>query len=650
MEERDWKKTKLSLERPYRDDHGERIPVLLDITPDGEQVFETPEHPTKLLGENLRRIFNERGVDFFERQDSLPSGVAQPLDAADQPNEDEESVLDPAKTVLTPEELYNLRKECIPQLFIALGEMTEARDVLSLLLSSAPSQHVSAASSLPPSALTATVVTKPPPISSVEVFNAQLTIGGKDEALRKAANIFGVAATKLEKSRQSSENYWADALKIRRANWGLVPAPLPLGAPTGKGADKTSKDFFISFGLEESPVQFRRRALAHMGTYDAASNNLQFPHRRRHRLRISLAVADSGQTACTFRNAPDLLNAVSLNESLTAAQKELIDEEVFSVLIREASNLPTASTRVSERLIVIDVAERIELQFEMVAITLNPLIVSTSWTLTCDLIYHTLHALLLCMHTTQKSQRILSRGPSKPYSSAIPTGRSVLLQPIIDLLQYQQFCTRIKTELNKLTSALRSAGVPCILRFDAVGETGQYLQRRLATGDSSLRVGGEALLRIDNRQTLRLTFASPSSLTAHLPQATLSIASVPQLCQLLADEAEKCLLSKLCESGERYDRTSVASTWFVDAVSGKTVGRWEGCIVYVQCLRPFRRLIRCRNFCVSFNQDFAVHSSAYRLDRGNTDKLSLYDTYSPQTAASLIVWQQQVLERVLSEH
>jgi hypothetical protein len=40
MEQPSWKKTKLSLERPYKDDKGERIPVLLDITPDGVQVFE----------------------------------------------------------------------------------------------------------------------------------------------------------------------------------------------------------------------------------------------------------------------------------------------------------------------------------------------------------------------------------------------------------------------------------------------------------------------------------------------------------------------------------------------------------------------------------------------------------------------------------
>lgn len=38
--EPEWKKTTLSLERPYKDDSGVCIPVLLDITPEGEQVVE----------------------------------------------------------------------------------------------------------------------------------------------------------------------------------------------------------------------------------------------------------------------------------------------------------------------------------------------------------------------------------------------------------------------------------------------------------------------------------------------------------------------------------------------------------------------------------------------------------------------------------
>lgn len=99
--------------------------------------------------------------------------------------------------------------------------------------------------------LSATVVTKPPAIVSVRAFNAQLAIGGKDEALRRAADVFKVATESMERARVKGEKYWVDALKIRRGNWGLIPAPLPFGSAIGKGADKTSKDFLVSFGLEE---------------------------------------------------------------------------------------------------------------------------------------------------------------------------------------------------------------------------------------------------------------------------------------------------------------------------------------------------------------------------------------------------------------
>lgn len=130
--------------------------------------------------------------------------------------------------------------------------MTQARDLLCFLLSSTTSSKESSpVPSLPSDTLTASVVSKPPAISSVDAFNAQLTIGGKDEALRKAADVFKQAASRLERSRLNSEKYWVDALKIRKANWSLVPAPLPVWAPSGKGSDRTSKDFLVSFGLEE---------------------------------------------------------------------------------------------------------------------------------------------------------------------------------------------------------------------------------------------------------------------------------------------------------------------------------------------------------------------------------------------------------------
>ncbi|KAG8218859.1 subunit 17 of mediator complex-domain-containing protein [Butyriboletus roseoflavus] len=556
--EPEWKRTKLSLERPYKDDSGAPIPVLLDITPEGEQIVEPTERPTTVLGENLRRIFVERGIDFFERQDQLSIGdalVAQLVRESSPVSEDGEHTADNTRLTMSPDQLFKMRMEISPQLFIALGEMTQARDLLCFLLSSTTPNQPSPVPSLPSASLTASMVSKPSPIDSVDAFNAQLTIGGKDEALRKAVDVFKQAASRLERSRLHSEMYWVDALKIRKANWSIVPAPLPVWALSGKGTDRTSKDFLISYGLEESPKHFRRKAVAHLSTHETETNMLMFPHRQSLRLGISLAIVDSAGVTHTAHNSVELPEDPSLEMSLTGAQREIVDEEIFAILIREASSLPTSSARVAERIIIIDVDHGTELRFEMVDVNENLREISCgpqTLSATCDLIHAILQALLLTMHASDKSKRVSGPGSERPLTVSNIQPSPELLQPVIDLLQYQQFCVKIKAELDKMVSALAHAGVPCTLRFHPVGETGQSLQRRL-TGENVLkRVGGEALLRLDERQTLRLTFLSPSSLIAHLPQATLPITSVPQLSQLLSDEVEKCLLTKLCESGSQY--------------------------------------------------------------------------------------------------
>ena len=125
--------------------------------------------------------------------------------------------------------------------------MSHARELLTSVLSTLP---VEQSADVPASLLSATLVTKPNPVVSVYAFNTQLIIGSKDEALRKAAGLFKKAAERMERGRLKGEKYWVDALKIRWTNWRLIPAPLPPGSATGKGADKTSKDFLISYGLE----------------------------------------------------------------------------------------------------------------------------------------------------------------------------------------------------------------------------------------------------------------------------------------------------------------------------------------------------------------------------------------------------------------
>ncbi|KAI0719565.1 subunit 17 of mediator complex-domain-containing protein [Cerioporus squamosus] len=613
-----WKKLKLSLERPYKDDNGEPIPELLDITPDGQHIYRPREDPTAAVATKLRRIFLERGLDFFDTEKGTRTSAREHegnVEQADALPKDGESS-EPSHH-MTPEELYKMRMSLLPQLYVAFGEMSQARDLLTLLLSSSlPSQP----STLPPSPLAATVVTKPPPIISVQAFNAQLTIGGKDKALRSAADLFKSAAQTMEESRVSGEKYWVDALKIRRGNWGLLPAPLPLGSATGKGADKTSRDFLISYGLEEAPTLFRRRAIGRMSTLGAGSRSLEFPMRQRTRLRVSISrtsLDGSRQAGYNLISDPD---DGSLDGALRAAQAEVVEQEVFAALIREASGLPTASAEVSERLILIDAAQNTELRFEMVDGVRNDHREIDPY---CDLVYSLLHVLLSRAHTVLKSSR-LSKASIAPVPVVQPPP---ILQPIIDILQYREFWERVREEIDRVVAALRLAGMSTKVHYEPVADGGENLVASLMS-DKSSPVGGDALLRIDDRHTLRFTTASPSTLIVHLPQATLPIASISQLTQLLVDEISSRLLSRICEVGtELCER--VNGTWFVDLLSGRSVGRWEGCTL---------------NFKINFAGD-AISCSASRSGRDN--RPSHVESYRPGGQLSLLEWVRHTIESSL---
>ena len=69
-----------------------------------------PEDPVAKAGENLLRIFSERGIDFFER---YHDGAEIPKEEVhEEKSKDDEDDVQP----MTPEELFRMRHEVIPQL------------------------------------------------------------------------------------------------------------------------------------------------------------------------------------------------------------------------------------------------------------------------------------------------------------------------------------------------------------------------------------------------------------------------------------------------------------------------------------------------------------------------------------------------------
>ena len=65
---------------------------------------------TSKIGENLRRIFVERGHDFFDKTDR--SAEAEKEDADEEKEQDTRDTTQP----MTPEELFKMRMEIMPQL------------------------------------------------------------------------------------------------------------------------------------------------------------------------------------------------------------------------------------------------------------------------------------------------------------------------------------------------------------------------------------------------------------------------------------------------------------------------------------------------------------------------------------------------------
>ena len=152
----------------------------------------------------------------------------------------------------------------------------------------------------------------------------------------------------------------------------------------------------------------------------------------------------------------------------------------------------------------------------------------------CGLILHLLLLLLLRIHRTKRLQSHAKSGvardrrmriddlasPSQFNTAPRTISAPPILAPIVSLLQYRSFCSSIHTDLSKITSELKAAGIPCELTFTPVGETSQEAIAMLEkldglTGgvyeppggpygagskdDVGLQFSGEALLWIDNR-------------------------------------------------------------------------------------------------------------------------------------------------------
>ncbi|KAI0036764.1 subunit 17 of mediator complex-domain-containing protein [Vararia minispora EC-137] len=605
---------RLSLERPYKNDAGKPLLSVADILPSGEYIYEPIQTPSAKLADNLRRIFRERGTDFFQKHPDdrpLPGTSKNLEDQIEDGDEDRDA------KPMTTEELFKLRTEILPKLYEAMNEMMQARDVLSSQPNAPPfpsSLDPNAPPLLGPDVLMASAVERHEPPLPVQAIDSVVVVGHKDQSLRRAADILKTAAESIERTQAAGEKYWMEALELRRQNWSLFPAP------TGRPNEKTARDFRIFFGLSETFAIDKRLALAALPYDQSNSEPVLFPQQEKIWLRISLVATDKSGASVTSSSTPPPPRSTVPDDLLRDAQRSFIEQEIFRMLIRDAGHLSYASCRVSDKVIVLEAAQGVELRCELVSTFSSATSLAGPDRIKCDLIYNLLFVLLIQTHTFYKQRRLAGLRP--PDTQSMPR----LLHPIVDLLQYTSFCTRIRGEMGAVVRALCDAGIPTKFSFRAVGDNCAGLFNDLVGTDKTARIGGDVTIRIDSSRSIRFVFHAPSTLIAHLPQATLQVSSVPQLTQLLRGEVEQCILGRICAVGGALT-AEMNGTWFVDPLTMRAVGKWEGFLL---------------NFHLTFDESGSIRCTVARLHRAGGHATTVANVFTPSDT-SFFAWLREII-------
>lgn len=145
---------------------------------------------------------------------------------------------------------------------------------------------------------------------------------------------------------------------------------LPVTSGSHSGLRSVSRKFHsrsYATKSDQAPVVFKRRAMAHLAVHDSEETPLLFPRHASTRLRVSLITTDVVGQQRVAHDTWHPSDQSDLYSLLRVARDEVIDQEIFSLLIKEAATLLTTTVSVSERLIVIEASQNSELRFELVS-------------------------------------------------------------------------------------------------------------------------------------------------------------------------------------------------------------------------------------------------------------------------------------------
>lgn len=103
---------------------------------------------------------------------------------------------------------------------------------------------------LPPGSLKCEYVPKANQSTAIQNANDKLSLGSKKHHLKNAANILMQGAQKLKRVMANEDQFWAEALKLRKNNWCIVSAKSGGG---GYHANRmaSASQLFVQYGFRD---------------------------------------------------------------------------------------------------------------------------------------------------------------------------------------------------------------------------------------------------------------------------------------------------------------------------------------------------------------------------------------------------------------
>ncbi|GMK54229.1 hypothetical protein CspeluHIS016_0108150 [Cutaneotrichosporon spelunceum] len=528
---------------------------LRDIEPDGNLVFEEPKTPQTKATEELNRIWSlyPGGMPELREADLR---AADPSTEYKEEEKAEEKTSDAreAGTLMSPEEMEDLRSNIVQDLNSARNELWWVLELAKTLSSSAsftadpPPEPISAPGPqrkkaplakpvaavvttlapgaktdevppiLPPGTYSSTPAAAPERPAAVVAHELELALSEKAAALDECAALIDAAVDELRLMNDTGTR-WASEIRALRlgeggkGQWAVVPKP-DFGR-TGENA----KDVVIPYALDEAPSSVHARSMAAFDL-DPQKDNLAFGARSYYRLRVMFRMGGTGgpQTASAPYNANNETGAAA--EALAAAQLETVDEELFSELRVEALRLDVAL--VEPQNISLRVGKD-KLSFQLYDSRAPPDDLPT--TARCDALLA--GARLGLLHKYQRRKQKLVDNPLVPSQS--------ILFPLVNVLQFAATCRTVGPMLHGFAEALKSAGRPAQLveRYSAC-EGPEAVVGLLAARSKVDVLGAVYTLEIEDCPGLTVTVTAPAGLSITTPRATFPLRDLEGLAPLAA--------------------------------------------------------------------------------------------------------------------